>query len=131
MVLSAKVCARLEVVVVEVERRARADGLPLPAEVREALDAILAAGRAYRSGARAALDLPAAVDGSCGSAAADPSAKVGPMTTKAVAELLGTGERNVRDLAQRGALAGRLAGRTWRFDVVDVSDYLDSRQEAS
>ncbi len=129
MVLSAKVCARLEVVVVEVERRARTDGLPLLPEVREALDGILAAGRAYRSAARAAL--PAAVDGSCGSAVNGPSVKVGPMTTKAVAELLGTGERNVRDLAQRGALAGRLAGRTWRFDVVDVSEYLDSRQEAS
>lgn len=130
VLLSAKVCARLDAIVDAVERQSRLDGLPLPAEVREALDGIRAAGRAYRSAARASRDLPTADSGSRGSAGNPPSVMVDHMTTTAVAAALGTRERNVRDLAARGALPGRRAGRAWLFDPIVVSEYLDSCQES-
>ena len=132
VLLSARVCARLDAVVDAVDRQSRLDGLPLPVEVREALDSIRAAGRAHRSTARAALHhQPTADSGSCGSAATPSVVKVGHMTTTAVAKQLHTGARNVRDLAARGALPGRRVGRAWLFDAVDVAEYIDQRQEAS
>jgi excisionase family DNA binding protein len=131
VLLSARVCARLDAIVDAVDRQSRLDGLPLPPEVRAALDGIRAAGRTYRSAARAALPTATADSGSTGSAATPRSVKVGDMTTTAVAAQLKTGERNVRDLAARGALPGRRVGRAWLFDAVDVAEYLDTRQEAS
>jgi hypothetical protein len=44
-----------------------------------------------------------------------------------VAEILGTTDRNVTDLAKRGTLpATKRAGR-WEFDPVDVDDHREKR----
>ena len=50
------------------------------------------------------------------------------LTTTEVASRLGCSTRNVRALAERGALPGRRLGRSWTFDAVDVQDYIDKRR---
>ena len=49
-----------------------------------------------------------------------PSRLDGECTTREAASVIGTGERNVRDLAARGAVAARKVGRAWLLDRADV-----------
>ena len=47
-----------------------------------------------------------------------------------VAKRLGVSARAVRGLAQRGALPGERTPAGWRFDPVDVEEYLERRESA-
>jgi len=124
VLLSGRECARLEPFVAMVMATSRRDGLPVVAEMQEVLDAILRAGRGFRSTARS-------VDGTCGIPSEVPSVMVRDMTSTDVAEQLGCTERNVVGLVARKSLPARRVGRRWVFDPLDVADLLTQRQEAS
>ena len=68
--------------------------------------------------------------GSNGSPDRVPSASVSLMDIREVAQALGCGERNVRDLVARRALPACKAAGRWMFDRLDVLDLLASRRAA-
>lgn len=146
-VVSGRVAYRMARLLVAELRRARDNGERLDPELIATIRAIEAAGRAYatrRIDAALAADgddpveatssVPPADDGERPAPEPDPES-VGhvagvAMSTAAVAARLGCSERNVRALADRGALAGRRVGRTWVFDPVDVEEYAAARASA-
>jgi excisionase family DNA binding protein len=50
------------------------------------------------------------------------------MDSRAVAALLGMGEKWVRQQAERGELAGVRLGRNWRFLPADVAAFVEARR---
>ena len=71
-----------------------------------------------------------AVLGSDGSAYGALAGTVGGMEIREVAQVLGCGHRNVRDLVARGALPARKAGGRWLVQPLDLQDLLESRRSA-
>ena len=66
--------------------------------------------------------------GSVGSPGRVDSATVRFMEIRGVAEALGCGDRNVRDLVARGALPGEKRCGRWTFHPIDVAELLESRR---
>lgn len=107
-------------------RRARDRGERLDPELVKTVLAIDSAGREYAT--RRVLDaLAASDDGTTGIPTPEEHETTDVLTTTEVAARLGCSTRNVRALAERGALRGRRVGRSWTFDVVDVQEYIETR----
>ena len=105
---------------------ARRDGA-VPANVLVLLSTIERAVASATTTAR----LPSpAVLGRLGSPGREDSATVHIMEIREVAVALGCGDRNVRDLAARGALPGEKRGGRWTFAPLDVAELLDTRRSA-
>src|SRR5687768_6869864 len=100
-------------------RRASDRGERLDPDLVKTVLAIDAAGREYAT-QRVLSALAASDDGTTGIPSDEESATTVMLTTQEVAQRLGCSTRNVRALAERGALPAKRAGRTWLFDVVDV-----------
>ena len=83
------------------------------------------------AGAAVAGRLPsAAVLGSDGSVGSGGAVNVEDMEIHEVAQALGCGQRNVRDLVARGALPARKRGGRWTFDRLAVVELLEARRSA-
>ena len=137
VLVTGRVAYRLGRLLLAELRRARDNGEVVDAELVATIRAIEAAGTAYAQ----KLTSEAAAEGTGTSAPSDAEAPAitGPqpavgdgemtatMTTAAVAARLGCSERNVRALADRGALPGRRVGRAWVFDAVEVEEYATAR----
>ena len=108
-------------------RRARDRGERLDPELVKTVLAIDSAGREYAT--RRVLDaLAASDDGTTGIPTPEEHETTDVLTTTQVAARLACSTRNVRALAERGALPGRRVGRNWTFDVVDVQEYIETRR---
>ena len=127
VIVTGAVAYRLSRLLLTEMRRARDRGERLDPELVRTVLAIERAGREYATrrvlGALAASD-----DGTTGIPPADEHETTAVLTTTEVASRLGCSTRNVRALAERGALPGRRVGRSWTFDVVDVQEYIDTRR---
>lgn len=127
VVVTGAVAYRLSKLLMAEMRRARDRGERLDPDLVQTVLAIDEAGREYATrrvlGALAASD-----DGTPGIPHADDRAITDVLTTTQVASRLGCSTRNVRALAERGALPGRRVGRSWTFDAVDVQDYIETRR---
>ena len=127
VIVSGAVAYRLSKLLMAEMRRARDRGERLDADLVKTVLAIEAAGREYATrrvlGALAASD-----DGTPGIPPPDERATTGVLTTTEVASRLGWSTRNVRALAERGALPATRAGRSWVFDIVDVEEYIETRR---
>ena len=127
VVVTPPVAARLARELVPLLQQAQRRGQSVDPDTAATIRAFAQIGNAYRATARAET---IGSYGSNGSATDGSAVTVVTMTTNQVADLLGTGERNVRDLVQRGRLiaSGRV-GRGWRFDVLDVARFLEERAQ--
>lgn len=67
-----------------------------------------------------------AVNGSNGTPFQDAGRTMPTMTTTEVADRLGCGTRNVRDLADRHGFGRKVGGR-WMFDLSEIDDYARER----
>ena len=108
-------------------RRARDRGERLDPELVKTVLAIEEAGRQYAT-TRVLGALAASDPGPPGIPQSGDHEITELLTTTEVASRLGCSTRNVRALAERGALAGRRVGRSWTFDAVDVQEYIDARR---
>ena len=72
----------------------------------------------------------AAALGSVGSVGSGSAGTVEDMETHEVAQALGCGQRNVRDLVTRGALPARKSAGRWLIHPLDLQDLLASRRSA-
>ena len=127
VVVTGAVAYRLSKLLMAEMRRARDRGERIDPELVNTVLAIEAAGREYAT--RRVLDaLAASDDGSPGIPPPGDREITDVLTTTEVASRLGCSTRNVRALAERGALPGRRVGRSWTFDVVDVQEYIESRR---
>lgn len=127
VVVTGAVAYRLSRLLMAEMRRARDRGERLDPDLVETVLAIDAAGREYATrrvlGALAASD-----DGTTGIPQESEPATNAVLTTTEVAQRLNCSARNVRALAERGALPARRAGRSWVFDAVDVAEYIETRR---
>lgn len=127
VVVTGAVAYRLSKLLMAEMRRARDRGERLDPELVRTVLAIDEAGREYATrrvlGALAASD-----DGTTGIPQAGDRETTDVLTTTEVASRLECSTRNVRALAERGALPGRRVGRSWTFDAVDVQEYIETRR---
>lgn len=127
VVVTGAVAYRLSKLLMTELRRARDRGEQLDRDLVATVLAIEEAGRAYAT-RRVLSALAASDDGTTGIPQPGERETTDVLTTTEVADRLGCSTRNVRGLAERGALRGRRVGRTWTFDVVDVQEYIDTRR---
>ena len=127
VVVTGAVAYRLARLLMAEMGRARDRGERLDPDLVKTVLAIDAAGREYAT-RRVLSALAASDDGTTGIPDADAREITDVLTTTEVASWLGCSTRNVRALAERGALPGRRVGRSWTFDAVDVQDYIDTRR---
>ena len=127
VIVTGPVAYRLSRLLMAEMRRARDRGERLDQDLVKTVLAIDAAGRAYAT-RRVLGALAAADDGTYGIPHEDEPAITAVLTTQEVAQRLGCSTRNVRALAERGALPAKRAGRSWVFDAVDVQEYIDTRR---
>ena len=127
VIVTGAVAYRLSKLLMSEMRRARDRGEHLDPDLVKTVLAIDAAGREYAT-RRVLNALAASADGMGGIPPRDEPATNDMLTTTEVATRLGCSPRNVRALAERGALPGRRVGRSWTFDVVDVQEYIDARR---
>lgn len=127
VIVTGAVAYRLSRLLMAEMRRARDRGERLDPDLVKTVLAIDAAGREYAT-RRVLGALAASGDGTTGIPPQDERETTDVLTTTDVASRLGCSTRNVRALAERGALPGRRVGRTWTFDAVDVQDYIETRR---
>ncbi|HUR48306.1 MAG TPA: helix-turn-helix domain-containing protein [Acidimicrobiales bacterium] len=127
VLVTGAVAYRLSRLLMAEMRRARDRGERLDPDLVATVLAIDEAGREYAT-RRVLGALAASADGSTGIPSSDDRETNDVLTTTEVAERLGCSTRNVRALAERGALPGRRVGRSWTFDLVDVQEYIDARR---
>ena len=127
VVVTGAVAYRLSKLLMSEMSRARDRGERLDPDLVKTVLAIDAAGREYAT--RRVLGALAASDqGTPGIPQSGGSGTTDVLTTTEVASRLGCSTRNVRALAERGALPGRRVGRSWTFDAVDVQEYIETRR---
>lgn len=101
----------------------RRDGSPLPDDLSARFWEMCVVGDRFRS-----THAPTSASTSVASAMDCRPANVETMTTRDVAAVLGTTDRNVRDLVARGRLSAQMAtGAGWVFDPADVAAYQQER----
>ncbi len=126
VLVTRRVAYRLAPPLRRLAREAQRNGEHLGPELTATLQAIDEAARAYEM--EAADRLARMAEGSAGGTHGIPHqgapANLCPMTAKQVAERLGCSPRNVTERARRGSLPGRLVGRSWVFDPLDVEEHL-------
>lgn len=127
VVVTGAVAYRLSKLLMSEMRRARDRGERLDADLVKTVLAIEAAGREYAT-RRVLGALAASAEGTPGIPDSPQHETTDVLTTTEVAARLGCSTRNVRALAERGALPGRRVGRSWTFDAVDVQEYIDTRR---
>ena len=127
VVVTGPVAYRLSRLLMAEMRRARDRGERLDPDLVRTILAIDDAGREYAN-RRVLGALAASADGTPGIPQTDESARTDLLTTTEVARRLECSTRNVRALAERGALPGRRVNRTWLFDPVDVDEYIETRR---
>ena len=127
MVVTGAVAYRLSNLLMAEMRRARDRGERLDPDLVRTVLAIDRAGRDYAT-RRVLNALAASDDGTTGIPLSGEHETTDVLTTTEVASRLGCSARNVRALAERGALPGRRVGRSWTFDVVEVQEYIDTRR---
>lgn len=127
VVVTGAVAYRLSRLLMAEMRRARDRGERLDSDLIATVLAIDEAGREYAT-RRVLGALAASEDGTTGIPLREADDITAVLTTTEVAARLGCSARNVRALAERGALSGRRVGRSWTFDVVDVQEYIDTRR---
>ena len=126
VVVTGNVAYRLSKLLVTEVRKAKERGEHLDPELVRTVVAIERAGREYAT-RRVMRALAASGDGSGGIPPGDPSEITGMLTTSEVADRLNCSPRNVRGLAERGAIPARRVNRSWVFDPVDVAEYISQR----
>lgn len=128
MVVSGSVAYRLSRLLMAEMRRARDGGERLDPDLVATVLAIEEAGREYAT-RRVLGALAASADGSSGIPKDDADEITAVLTTTEVASRLGCSTRNVRALAERGALPARRVARSWVFDAIDVQEYIETRRD--
>lgn len=126
VIVTGGVAYRLSKLLVGEMRRAMDRGERVDPEVARTVMAIERAGRHYAT-QRVMRALAAAADGSDGIPQEEPSEITEMLTTSDVAQRLKCSPRNVRSLAERGAIPARRVNRSWVFDPVDVAEYISQR----
>lgn len=125
VLVPARLCASLRVLLRPGLDQLRRDGVALPAELAEVVRAVDAVARFPQPEAGpVAGGLGVSADG--GGRLAAPFT----MSTTKVASILGVTPRRVRQLAAAGVLGGRLAGGRWQFDHEEIARWAEERRGA-
>lgn len=119
-IVTGRVAYRLARPLLRELERARAQGEYVEPAVVAAIQAIELAGVAYLERVKRAAQQVA-------EAANDQALDEHLLSTAEVAVQLGCSARNVRALAERGAIPARRNGRAWGFDPVDVAELVAAR----